>query len=190
MNIYDKTSTMDYFRIQSEMNSPILTFVRTSSKDPNTWCISLIRKKNRPKKLKMVENSSSVWTSKNWKIGRSLIFPTLVHLTCMFLASKSVIYVQILWLQKVVSNVYLQKEFTKLDILPHAFPKNVLYIVFCLNCLIQGVRSTVDWKPRLQNYKSHINKKCDLVALLITLLMFVVTKMIPQEILHLLLLIN
>ena len=114
MNIYDKTSTMDYFRIQSEMNSPILTFVRTSSKDPNTWCISLIRKKNRPKKLKMVENSSSVWTSKNWKIGRSLIFPTLVHLTCMFLASKSVIYVQILWLQKVVSNVYLQKEFTKL----------------------------------------------------------------------------
>ena len=82
------------------------------------------------------------------------------------------------------------KEFTKLDVLPHAFPKNVLYIVFCLNCLIQGVRSTVDWKPRLQNYKSHINKKCDLVALLITLLMFVVTKMIPQEILHLLLLIN
>ena len=108
----------------------------------------------------------------------------------MFLASKSVIYVQILWLQKVVSNVYLQKEFTKLDVLPHAFPKNVLYIVFCLNCLIQGVRSTVDWKPRLQNYKSHINKKSDLVALLITLLMFVVTKMIPQEILHLLLLIN
>ena len=68
--------------------------------------------------------------------------------------------------------------------------KNVLYIAFCLNCLIQGVRSTVDWKPRLQNYKSHINKKCDLAALLITLLMFVVTQMIPQEILHLLLLIN
>ena len=83
----------------------------------------------------------------------------------MFLASKSVIYVQILWLQKVVSNVYLQKEFTKLDVLPHAFPKNVLYIVFCLNCLIQGVRSTVDWKPRLQNYKSHINKKCDLCSI-------------------------
>ena len=43
---------MDYFRIQSEMNSPILTFVRTSSKDPSTWCISLIRKKTGQKNLK------------------------------------------------------------------------------------------------------------------------------------------
>ena len=25
--------------------------------------------------------------------------------------------------------------------------KNVIYIAFCLNCLKQGVRSTVDWKP-------------------------------------------
>ena len=37
--------------------------------------------------------------------------------------------------------------------------KNVIYITFCLNCLKQGVRSTVDWKPRLRNYKSHIKKK-------------------------------
>ena len=25
--------------------------------------------------------------------------------------------------------------------------KNVIYNAFCLNCLKQGVRSTVDWKP-------------------------------------------
>ena len=37
--------------------------------------------------------------------------------------------------------------------------KNVIYIAFCLNCLKKGVGSTVDWKPRLRNYKSHINKK-------------------------------
>ena len=67
--------------------------------------------------------------------------------------------------------------------------KSVIYIAFCLNCLKQGVGSTVDWKPRLRNYKSHIKKKCELVALLITLLMFVVTQMIPQE-KDLLLLIN
>ena len=41
----------------------------------------------------------------------------------MFLASKGVIHVQTLWSQKVVSNVSLQKEFTKLDGRPHAFPK-------------------------------------------------------------------
>ena len=37
--------------------------------------------------------------------------------------------------------------------------KNVIYIAFCLNCLKQRVGFTVDWKPRLLNYKSHINKK-------------------------------
>ena len=41
---------------------------------------------------------------------------------------------------------------------PSCVSKNVIYIAFCLNCLKQGVRSTVDWKPRLQNYKSHIMK--------------------------------
>ena len=34
-----------------------------------------------------------------------------------------------------------------------------IYIAFCLHCLKQGVGSTVDCKPRLQNYKSHIKKK-------------------------------
>ena len=57
-----------------------------------------------------------------------------------------------------------------------------------VNFLKQGVGCTVDWKPRLQNYKSNIKKKCHLVALLITSLMYVVTQMIPQEILGLLLL--
>ena len=37
--------------------------------------------------------------------------------------------------------------------------KNVIYIAFCLNCLQQGVGSTVDWKPTLQNYKPHVKKK-------------------------------
>ena len=37
--------------------------------------------------------------------------------------------------------------------------KNVIYIAFCFNCLKQGVGSTVDWKPILWNYKSHIEKK-------------------------------
>ena len=37
--------------------------------------------------------------------------------------------------------------------------KNIIFIEFCLNCLKQGVRPTVDWKPRLQNYKSHLKKK-------------------------------
>ena len=59
-----------------------------------------------------------------------------------------------------------------------------------VNFLKQGVGCTVDWKPRLQNYKSNIKEKCHLVALLITSLMYVVTQMIPQEILGLLLLIN
>ena len=36
--------------------------------------------------------------------------------------------------------------------------KNVIYIAFCLNCLKQGVGSTVDWKP-LRNYKSRIYKE-------------------------------
>ena len=37
--------------------------------------------------------------------------------------------------------------------------KNVIFITFCPNCLNQGVGSTVDWKPKLQNYKSNIKKK-------------------------------
>ena len=68
--------------------------------------------------------------------------------------------------------------------------KNVTYIAHCLSILKQGVGSTVDWKPRLRNYKYHKKKKVRLLELLITLLMFVVTQMIHQEILDLLLLIN
>ena len=37
--------------------------------------------------------------------------------------------------------------------------KNVIYIAFCLSYSKQGVGSTVDWKTRLRNYKSHIKKK-------------------------------
>ena len=55
-----------------------------------------------------------------------LIIPLIMLMmkcTRMFHASKGVIHVQTLWLQKVVSNVSLQKEFTELGGLPHAFPK-------------------------------------------------------------------
>ena len=48
--------------------------------------------------------------------------------------------------------------------------KNVIYIAFCLNCLKHRVGSTVDWKPRFRNYKSHIKKKvrsCSIVNHLI-----------------------
>ena len=45
----------------------------------------------------------------------------MMKCTRMFLASKGVIHVQTLWSQKVVPNVLLQKEFRKLDGLPHAF---------------------------------------------------------------------
>ena len=33
---------------------------------------------------------------------------------------------------------------------------NVVYVAECEKCVLQGVGSTVDWKPRLSNYKSHI----------------------------------
>ena len=46
------------------------------------------------------------------------------------------------------------KKFTKLVGLP-----NVIYIAFCLSCLKQGVGSTVDWKLKFRNFKSHIKKK-------------------------------
>ena len=36
---------------------------------------------------------------------------------------------------------------------------NVIYVAYCTNCQLQGVGSTVSWKPRLSNYKSHIKKK-------------------------------
>lgn len=36
--------------------------------------------------------------------------------------------------------------------------KYVIYLAFCILCMKQGVGSTFDWKPRMRNYKSHINK--------------------------------
>ena len=36
---------------------------------------------------------------------------------------------------------------------------NVIYVAYCKNCGKQGVGSTVCWKKRLSNYKSHIKKK-------------------------------
>ena len=33
---------------------------------------------------------------------------------------------------------------------------NIVYVAECEKCVLQGVGSTVDWKPRLSNYKSHI----------------------------------
>ena len=43
---------------------------------------------------------------------------------------------------------------------------NVVYAAECLNCGKQGVGSTVNWKPRCRNYKSHIKhirKTCRIV---------------------------
>ena len=37
--------------------------------------------------------------------------------------------------------------------------KYVVYCAFCMKCGQQGIGSTVIWKPRLANYKSHIKKK-------------------------------
>lgn len=36
--------------------------------------------------------------------------------------------------------------------------KNIVYVACCQTCGQQGVGSTVSWKPRLANYKSHIKK--------------------------------
>ena len=84
---------------------------------------------------------------------------------------------------KISFELFTAKEFYKVRPSISRVSKNVIYIAFSLNCLKQRVGSTVDWKPTLRNIKSHTKKKkCDLVALLITLLMF--------EIIDLLLLIN
>ena len=37
--------------------------------------------------------------------------------------------------------------------------KYVFYVAYCVRCGKQGVGSTVSWKPRLANYKSHIKKR-------------------------------
>ena len=43
---------------------------------------------------------------------------------------------------------------------------NVIYMAYCKKCQKQGVNSTIKWKPRLANYKSHIKKgipSCEIV---------------------------
>ena len=37
--------------------------------------------------------------------------------------------------------------------------KNVVYVAICQTCGKQGVGSTVAWKPRLANYKSHVKNE-------------------------------
>ena len=39
--------------------------------------------------------------------------------------------------------------------------KCVIYVIICKTCGKQGVGSTVSWKPRLSNYKSHIKNKVE-----------------------------
>ena len=48
--------------------------------------------------------------------------------------------------------------------------KNVLYLPYCKKCNKQGVWSSIEWKPRLRNYKSNIKSKyptCSIVNQLI-----------------------
>ena len=54
---------------------------------------------------------------------------------------------------------FATKRFYKVRRSTWCVSKNVIHIAFCLNCLKQGVGSTVIWKSRLQNSKSHIKKK-------------------------------
>ena len=44
--------------------------------------------------------------------------------------------------------------------------RNVICVAYCTNCGKQGVGSTVAWKSRLANYKSHIKKKFHRVVML------------------------
>ena len=37
--------------------------------------------------------------------------------------------------------------------------KNVIYVAYCIKCRKKGVGSTISWKPRLSNYKTHIKKR-------------------------------
>ena len=108
----------------------------------------------------------------------------------MFQAINDVTHVRTFWSQKVVLNVSFIKRIYKVRLTTSCFSKNIIYTQFCLSCLKQGVTSTVDWKPRLRNYKSHIMKRCNFAALSTTSLMLVETQMIPLEILDLFSLIN
>ena len=37
--------------------------------------------------------------------------------------------------------------------------KNVIYVLYYIKCMKQGVGSTTSWKPWLSNYKSHVKTK-------------------------------
>ena len=78
--------------------------------------------------------------------------------TRMLHAINNVIHVWTLLFQNLVLNVSPLKEFAKLQTVL-CVCKNVIYIAFCLSYSKQGVGSTLDWKTRLRNYKSHIKKK-------------------------------
>lgn len=36
--------------------------------------------------------------------------------------------------------------------------KNIIYLAYCKQSSKQGVRSSIEWKPRLRNYTSHVQK--------------------------------
>ena len=37
--------------------------------------------------------------------------------------------------------------------------ETIVYLAYCTRCGLQGVDSTIKWKARLANYKSHIKKR-------------------------------
>ena len=80
----------------------------------------------------------------------------MMKCTRMFHARNDVIHVRTLWSQKVVSNV---SNVYKVRRSTSCVSKNVIYTAFCLNCLKQGVGSTVDWKPRLRIF-NHFTDVC------------------------------
>ena len=53
---------------------------------------------------------------------------------------------------------------------------NVAYMAYCRKCIEQGVGSTISWKPRLHNCKSHIKKKVHSCKIVTHLLMNVVMR--------------
>ena len=78
----------------------------------------------------------------------------MMKCTCMFHAINDVIHVRTLWSQKVVLNV--SERIDKVRRSTSCVSKNAIYTAFCSNSLKQGVRSTINWKPRLRSYKFHI----------------------------------
>ena len=86
--------------------------------------------------------------------------------------------------------MFATKRFHKVRRSTSCVSKNVIETAFCLNCLKQGVGSTVDWKHRLRSYKSHIKKKVQSCSIFNHFIDVFSDTVIPQEILDLLSLIN